>query len=309
MWKYFIKRLLLLIPVMICLTFLIFSLMSLAPGDPGTAILGTSATAEERQAFNESVGFYDPFFVRYGRFLKDFLRGSFGQSYSTKQDVMTEIAERLPTSLKVATYAMGFAIIVGIPMGVFSAVKQYSAADHILRVVSVTLAAAPGFWLALMLILLFSIKLKWLPTYGAETWQHFILPMLALGFPYSARQMRVTRSLMLETIRMDYIRTVRAKGAPEQQVIWQHAFKNALLPILNQVASNFSALIGGAVLTESVFAMPGLGAYLTTAVNNKNVNSALGATVTMSLIFSLVMLAVDMLFAVIDPRIKARYKA
>jgi len=160
-----------------------------------------------------------------------------------------------------------------------------------------------------MLILLFSIKLKWLPTYGAETWQHFILPMLALGFPYSARQMRVTRSLMLETIRMDYIRTVRAKGAPEQQVIWQHAFKNALLPILNQVASNFSALIGGAVLTESVFAMPGLGAYLTTAVNNKNVNSALGATVVMSLIFSLVMLAVDMLFAVIDPRIKARYKA
>ena len=162
---------------------------------------------------------------------------------------------------------------------------------------------------ALMLILVFSIKLKWLPTYGSETWQHFILPMLALGFPYSARQMRVTRSLMLETIRMDYIRTVRAKGAPEQQVIWKHAFKNALLPILNQVASNFSALIGGAVLTESVFAMSGLGAYLTTAVNNKNVNSALGATVVMSLIFSLVMLAVDMLFAVIDPRIKARYKA
>ena len=120
---------------------------------------------------------------------------------------------------------------------------------------------------------------------------------------------RYVRAAMIEALSMDYIRTVRAKGAPEQQVIWQHAFKNALLPILNQVASNFSALIGGAVLTESVFAMPGLGAYLTTAVNNKNVNSALGATVVMSLIFSLVMLAVDMLFAVIDPRIKARYKA
>ena len=201
MWKYFIKRLILLIPVMIALTFLIFGLMAIAPGDPGTAILGTSATAEEREQFNRDVGFYDPFIVRYGRFLKDFMRGSFGQSYSTKQDVMTEIAERLPTSVKVASYSMFFAVVVGIPMGVFSAVKQYSVADQVLRVVSVTLAAAPGFWLALMLILLFSIKLKWLPTYGDTTWKHFILPMFALGIPYSARMMRVTRSLMLETIR------------------------------------------------------------------------------------------------------------
>ena len=308
MYKYIIKRLLLLIPVIIALTFLIFGLMTLSPGDPGTAILGTTAPKEAIEAFNQEVGYYDPFLVRYGKFLLNLLRGSFGQSYATKKDVWSEIIPRMPTTLRVATFSMIFAVVVGVPLGVFSAVKQYSVGDEVMRVVSVTLAAVPGFWLALLLISIFAISLQWFPVFGDDTWQHFVLPTIALGIPYSARQLRMTRSCMLETIRQDHIRTVRAKGAAEATVIWKHAFKNALLPIITQIGGNFGALIGGAVVTESVFAMTGLGTYLVKAVNSKDVNAALGAAVVMSVSFSLVLLVVDFLYAVVDPRIKAKYK-
>lgn len=307
MIRYVLKRLLQLIPVLIGLTFVIFALINLAPGDPGSAILGATAPPEAIQAFNEEIGYYDPFFVRYGRFLLGLLKFDFGASYASKQSVMLEIAGRFPLTLKIAAYSMIFAVVVGVPLGVLSAVKQYSLLDEIARVLSVGFAAVPSFWLALLMISLFAVKLQILPSFGADTWKHFVLPVVALGTPYAARELRMTRSCMLETIRQDYIRTVRAKGAAEKRVIWKHAFKNALLPVVTQVGSHFGVLIGGAIVTETVFSMPGLGTYLITAIHAKNINSVMGATTVMAVSFCLVMLLVDLLYAAIDPRIKAKY--
>lgn len=307
MIHYIQKRLLQLVPVLIGLTFVIFALINLAPGDPGSAILGATAPPEAISAFNENVGYYDPFLVRYGRFLANLLKFDFGTSYASGQSVMTEIATRFPLTIKIAAYSMIFAVIVGVPLGVLSAVKQYSLLDEVSRVLSVGLAAVPSFWLALLMISLFAVKLEWLPSFGAETSKHFILPVVALGIPYAARELRMTRSCMLETIRQDYVRTVRAKGATEKCVIWRHAFKNALLPVVTQVGSHFGVLIGGAIVTETVFSMPGLGTYLITAIRAKNINSVMGATTVMAVSFCLVMLLVDLLYAAIDPRIRAKY--
>ncbi len=296
-----------LIPVLVGLTLVIFALINLAPGDPGSAILGSTAPPEAIKEFNENIGYYDPFIIRYGRFLLGMARMDFGVSYESSQPVMTEILERFPLTIEIAAFSMLFAILVGVPLGILSAVKQYSILDEIARVLSVTAAAVPSFWLALLMISFFAVKLKLLPSFGAETAANFILPVISLGTPYAARELRMTRSCMLETIRQDYVRTVRAKGADEKLVIWKHAFKNALLPIVTQIGSHFGVLIGGAIVTETVFSMPGLGSYLIKAIRAKNINSVMGATTIMAVSFCLVMLIVDLLYAKIDPRIKAKY--
>ena len=252
MHRYFIRRILLLIPVLLSVSFVIFGLMALAPGDPGTAILGPTATPESIREFNNRVGFYDPFFIRYGNFLSGIARLDFGDSYVSKEPVVIEIAARIPTTLKIAGYATLFAVVVGIPLGVLSAVKQYSVVDSIARVLSIAMAAVPFFWLGLMMIYIFSLKLRLLPSFGAVSWKHFVLPTFSLGISYAARQLRMARSCMLETLQQNYIRTSRAKGAREQTVIWRHAFKNALLPIITMIGMNFGGLLGGAILTESV---------------------------------------------------------
>jgi len=307
MYKYFLKRILQLIPVLIGVTFIIFFLMTLSPGDPGTAILGASAPPEAIQAFNQKVGYNDPFLTRYGRYMVGLLKFDLGNSYSSGQSVSGEIAARFPTTLKIAAFGMLFAVLVGVPLGIFSAVKQYSALDNAARVISITLAAIPFFWLGLMMIYWFSLKLHLLPSFGISSWKNFILPVVSLGIPYAARQMRMARSCMLETIRQDYVRTVRAKGAPEKVVIWKHAFKNALMPIITLIGTQFGMLLGGAIVTEAVFSMPGLGTYLITGIRAKDVNAVMGATIVMAISFCLVMLVVDLCYAVIDPRIKAKY--
>lgn len=307
MYKYFLGRILLLIPVLIGVTFIIFALMAIAPGNPGRAILGTSATEDAVIQFNTKIGYYDPFFVRYGNFLLNTLKLDFGTSYSSTTSVMSEIASRFPTTLKIASYSMIFAVCVGIPLGTLSAVKQYSVIDNISRVISISLAAIPFFWLGLMMIYWFSLKLGWFPSYGVSTWKNFIMPTVALGLPYAARQLRMTRSCMLETIRQGYVRTARAKGALENTIVWRHAFKNALMPIITMVGMQFGGLLGGAIVTESVFSMPGLGTYLVNAIRAKDIPAVMGTAVVLAVVFCIVMLIVDLLYAVIDPRIKAKY--
>jgi len=307
MHKYFLKRIVLLIPVLLAVSFVIFALMAMAPGDPGSAILGASAPPEAIQEFNESVGFYDPFFVRYADFLKDLIHLDFGDSYVSKAPVMDEIAKRLPTTIQVATYSMLVAVLVGVPLGVLSAVKQYSLADSISRVLAITLTAVPFFWLGLMLIYWFALKIPIFPSFGVGSLKHYVLPCVSLGLTYAARELRMTRSCMLETLRMDYIRTTRAKGSREKTVIWRHAFKNALLPIITMIGSHFGALLGGAILTESVFSIPGLGTYLISSIRGKDMPAVLGTAMVLAIMFCLVMLVVDLLYAMIDPRIKAKF--
>ncbi len=307
MHKYFFGRIILLIPVLIGVTFIIFSLMAIAPGNPGRAILGTSATEEAVVQFNTKIGYYDPFIVRYGKFLWGLLRFDLGTSYSSSTSVLVEIVKRFPTTLKIAAYSMLFAVGLGVPLGTLSAVKQYSFVDNLSRVTSISLAAIPFFWLGLMMIYWFSLKLGWFPSYGITTWKHFVMPTVALGLPYAARQLRMTRSCMLETIRMDYVRTARAKGALERTVIWRHAFKNALMPIITMIGMQFGGLLGGAIVTESVFSMPGLGTYLVNSIRAQDVPAVMGTTVVLAVAFCIVMMIVDFLYAVIDPRIKAKY--
>jgi len=307
MLRYILKRLLLMIPIVLGVSLIIFTILAITPGDPGSIILGSGASQAEIDALNHELGYDLPFFVRYFNYMKDAVRLDFGTSYITKQPIAQTLLIKAPISLRVAFNAILCAAILGIPIGVLSAVKQYSLLDTLPTSISIFLAAVPAFWLGLMLMLLFSVKLGWFPTSGVETWKGYVLPMLTLGLPFAAQQMRFTRSSMLETIRQDYIRTARAKGQTERAIIWGHAMKNALMPVITIIGVNFGALLGGAVVTETLFTIPGLGSYIVTGIKQKDLPVVMGGTIVLAILFSFVMLAVDLLYALVDPRIKAKY--
>ena len=210
-------------------------------------------------------------------------------------------------SVIVAFNTIVFASVVGIPIGIVSAVKQYTPLDTVPTLISLFLAAMPSFWIGMMMLYFFSLKLGLFPSNGVGTWKHYILPMVSLGLPYAAQALRFTRSSMLETIRQDYIRTARAKGANERLIIWKHALKNALLPVITVTGGNFGALLGGAVVTETLFNIPGLGSLVVTSIKLKDIPMVMGCTLILATMFSLILLSVDLLYAMIDPRIKAKY--
>lgn len=308
MHRYVLKRILSLFVVLLCATFLVFSLISLAPGDPASIILGAGATQAELDALNHELGFDRPFLTRYFDFIYNLLvHGDFGESYRTRQPIINEIKARAPVSFTLAFVGISAAACIGIPLGVLTAVKQYSLLDTIPTVMSLILSATPIFWLGMLLIYFLSFKLDMFPSYGLKTWEGYILPVIAIACIYSAQQMRYTRSSMLETIRQDYVRTARAKGASERTVIWKHALKNALLPTITVVGSNFGALIGGAIVLENLFSIPGLGSYTITSINNRDIPALLANTLVIATIYSLILLVVDLLYAAVDPRVKAKY--
>lgn len=308
MWKYTIRRLLLIIPILLGVMILIFFVMELSPGDPASTILGSGATQEAIDMLNHELGYDRPMLVRLGTYLANvFLKGDFGNSYRTRLPVLDSILPCIPISLRVAISAISFAVLIGVPIGVLSAVKQYSLLDTIPTVTSLFFSALPGFWLGMMLLYVFALKLNWVPSYGVDSWTCFILPTISLGLPYAAQEMRFTRSSMLETIRSDYVRTARAKGAAERRVIWRHALKNALLPVVTITGTIFGAMLGGAVVTESLYSIPGLGSLLVTSIKIKDTPTVMGCTFVLAAMCSLILICVDLLYAAIDPRIKAKY--
>lgn len=308
MLRYVLKRLLLLIPVLLGVAFIIFSIMAIQPGDPGRMILGASATQEAVDKLNEQLGVNRPFFERFFDYIYNaFLRFDFGTSYRTSQPVIQDITSRIGTSIKIAFNGIAMASIVGIPLGVLSAVRQYSALDNVSRISAMLAAAIPPFWLGMMLIYIFALKLGWLPSNGVEGWKSFILPMVTLGIPYAGTMLRMTRSTMLETIRADYVRTAKAKGVPQGKIVFRHALRNAWLPIITTMITSFGGLLGGAVITESVFNMPGLGTLIVTGIRQRDTPCVLGATITLAFMFGVIMLLADLLYAFVDPRIKAKY--
>jgi peptide/nickel transport system permease protein len=308
MYRYVLKRLLLMIPIILGVSFIIFSILAITPGDPASIILGSGALQEDIDKLNDQLGYNLPFIQRYLKYLYDAVfRFDFGISYATKLPVFKEVIAKAPISLTIAFNAILCAACIGIPIGVLSAVKQYSLLDTVPTFIAMFLASVPAFWLGMMLLLFFSLRLGWLPTNGIATWKHFVLPMFALGLPYAAQQLRFTRSSMLETIRQDYIRTARAKGASERAVIWTHAMKNALLPVVTIIGVNFSVLLGGAIVTETLFGIPGLGSYIVNGIKMKDVPVVMAGTMLLAVMFSFIMLLVDLLYAFIDPRIKAKY--
>mgnify|MGYP001637834676 CR=1 FL=1 len=310
MYKYVIKRLLLTIPVLFGAVFLVFAIMQLTPGDPGSLILGITAKQADIDALNHELGADQPFFVQFFNYIKGIVcHFDFGQSYQTRLPVLNEILARFPNTFWLALWSMIFSAVVGIIFGIISAVKQYSLIDNVLTTLSMLLSAIPGFWLGLMLMLLFSLKLGWLPTNGVDTWTGYILPVVTLSLSGIASEIRLTRSTMLETIRQDYIRTAKSKGAPEKIVIFRHALKNALLPVITNMGMNFGSSLGGAVIIETVFGIPGVGMLIVSSIRQKDTPMIMGATLFLAVLFCLVMLVVDILYAYIDPRLKAKYKS
>lgn len=308
MYKYIFRRLLLLIPVILGVTFIVFSIMYLTPGDPAQIILGESAPPEKVAQLREEMGLNDPFIVQYFRFVKNGLKGDFGRSYSTRRPVFSEIFARFPATLKLTIAGVLVAIIIGIPVGIISATRQYSLFDNVSMIGALLGVSMPNFWFGLMLVLVFSVMLGWFPSGGDNGLSSLVLPAITLGTSAAALITRMTRSSMLEVIRQDYIRTARAKGVLEKKVINKHALKNALIPIITVVGLQFGYLLGGAVLTETVFSWPGVGRLLVDAIRQKDTPMVLASVVFVSVTFSFVNLMVDILYAYVDPRIKSQYK-
>ena len=301
--KYALKRLLMLIPVIICVTFILFVILSMAPGDVARMILGQDATEAQIAALNHEMGLDRPLLVRYVKYMYDALHLDFGTSWTGRFDVLAEFSHRLPYTLLVSTLAVLFAISFGVPLGIGSAIKQYSLLDYGSTFVVMLLFSMPAFWLGTMCQIVFCLTLRWLPVSGISSWKSFILPPIILGANTLASMIRMSRTSMLDVIKMDYIRTARAKGNSYKDAIVHHAIRNSLIPVVTQIGINFAGTIGGAVVTENIFAIPGIGSMLINAVKGRDVPVVMGTVIFITVIVGLINLAVDLVCALIDPRI------
>lgn len=308
MGKYVIKRLLWMIPVVLGVTILLFTILYFTPGDPAAMILGPNATQAEIDELREAMGLNRPYIVRLLDYMKNvFLHFDFGTSYFTNKSIIGEIIIRFPRTLVIALGSICLTLLVGVPVGIISAVNQNRLTDRISLIVSLIGVSMPSFWLGLMLVLLFGLKLGWLPTSGISGPQSYILPILANSLGGIAGMIRQTRSSMLDVIRADYIETARAKGVSKKRVIYHHALPNALIPVITIAGTSFGRMLGGTIIIESVFGMPGMGNYVQTAINNRDYDVILGTVIILSIAFSIIMLLVDLIYAFVDPRIKAQY--
>ena len=310
MLRYAGKRLLMMIPVLLGVTLIIFTMLHFSPGDPAAQILGDGATLEQISKLHKELGLDDPFFIQYFRYLtKLVFHSDWGTSYSMGGSVLTIILERFPSTLQLAVISIAIATVIGIVAGIISAVFQYSIFDHVATVISLMGAAMPNFWQGMMMILLFSVVLRWLPPSGMGGIKYWIMPTLTIGTSTSAGIMRMTRSSMLEVIRKDYVRTARAKGQHEVVVIVHHAMRNALIPVLTTIGLSFGRMLGGAVLTESIFGIPGLGSLIVNAIKARDYPLVQGGVLFIAIAFGFVNLIVDLLYALVDPRIRSQYVA
>ena len=309
MSKYILKRLLWMIPVVLGVLLIVFFISYITPGDPVKTILGSNYTQEAYDAKTKELGLDKPFFYQYGKYVLDMVtKGDLGTSYSYGHSVSEQIWSRMGITFEIGILGVLLTIILGVPFGVLSATKQYSVLDYSVTTLSTLFAAMPNFWLALVAILLFSLKLRWLPATGFGTVQQLILPVLTNALTSVAVVARMTRSSMREVIRQDYIRTARAKGLREGTVIRRHALKNALIPVLTVVGMQMSMVMGGSVIVETIFSIPGLGAYMMAGINARDYPVINGCVVVLSLSICVMNLLVDIAYAYVDPRIRAQYE-
>ena len=307
--KYIFKRILFMIPMLLGIIVIIFSLMYIAPGDPAITILGESATQEAIDEIHEEYGLNDPYFVQLGRQLWNLLHGDMGISYMSKRAVTEEIAARFPTTLRLVLISAFFGLIIGVVAGVVSAVRQYSIWDRILTMFSLLGISVPSFWLSMLLVLLFAMELKWLPISGLNSPLSYVLPVFTLGLQSSAYIMRMTRSSMLDVIRQDYIATARAKGQREIVIILKHGLKNSFMTILTAFGVQVANLMAGTVMVETMFAIPGLSKYLINCVNNNDYPTVQGIVLVIAFTTIFINLLVDIIYGFIDPRIKLSMSA
>lgn len=309
MLKFIGKRILMLIPVLLGVSLIVFTLMQLTPGDPAQIILGPQASEEDIANLHEEMGLNDPMVVQFGRFLVGVVTLDFGTSLKDGMPVLDKLLEALPYTAQLTFAAILIAVLIGIPVGIISATKQYSIFDRISTVLAMAGFSTPNFWLSIMLILVFSVNLRWLPVSGSGDLLHLVLPAIALGTQSAAIITRMTRSSMLEVLNQDYIRTARAKGLGNRAVVLKHALKNALIPIITVIGLQVGLMFGGAILTETVFAWPGIGRLMIDSIRAKDTPVVQGGVIFTASIFVFVNLIVDILYAYVDPRVKEQYKA
>lgn len=304
MFGYVLRRLGGTIPVLLAVSIFVFGFVHLLPGDPARLVAGPDASLQDVEAIRQDLGLDKPLPQQYARYISDILHGKLGRSARTRRPVATEIAERFMPTLLLTLAAMLWATAAGVGIGVLSGVKRGRLADHAGRVLAVTGISFPAFWLGLLLIDLFSVHLGWLPTGGYGSWQHFVLPAFTLGVAVAAVLARFTRSAYIEVSSEDYVRTARAKGVPERRVVWHHALRNALIPVITMMGLQFGFLLGGSVVVETVFSWPGLGRLLVDSVAYRDYPVIQAEILLFSLEFILINLVVDMLYAVVNPEIR-----
>ena len=324
MLRYIARRLVLLVPVLLGITVGVFLLLHLIPGDPAVVLLGQDANPEDIARLRRVLGLDEPLIVQLGRYLGRVVRGDLGDSIFQSQPVTTIVFGALPATVELAVASLLVAVVLGVPLGVLAAVRQYSPYDYGTMVVAQIGVSMPVFWFGILAILLFSVHLDWLPTFGrgegvpaalkagitGEGWgalrdalRYLALPALTLGFSAAALISRMVRASVLEVLSQDYVRTARAKGLPERTVITRHALRSALIPVITIVGLQFGYLLGGAIITETVFAWPGVGRLLITAIGQRDFPLVQGVVLILALLFSLVNLGVDLLYAWLNPQI------
>ncbi len=308
MSRYIIKRLLWMIPVLLGVLVIVFTISYFTPGDPALAILGTQYTEEAYIALRAKLGLDKPYLAQLWSYIWNLLHGDLGTAYIGSVPVAQEVAHRFPLTFRLGIMSVIVTTCVGVPFGIISATKQYTVADYTVTTLALIIAAIPNYVFALLALLLFAVKLHWLPVAGIDTWKHWILPLAANSFGFIAIIVRMTRTNMLEVIRADYIRTARSKGLKERIVIWKHAFPNALIPIVTIIGGQLSFIMAGSIIVETIFSIPGMGTYIMSGINSRDYPIIMGTVVLLSLSISCMNLVVDIVYAFIDPRIKAQYE-
>ena len=307
MLKFILKRLLMLIPVLLGISFIVLLLLEITPGDPARMMLGSQATPERVALLRQQLGLDDPIWVRYVNFLWQVLHGNFGISFLTKRPVFDDMILRIPYTLLLVSVSLGISVLLGIPVGVYAATHHNTWKDNGAMFIALFFVSMPVFWFALLLVRFFGVELRWFPLSGVSTWQSWILPIISMALNFIATIARQTRSNMLEVVRQDYIVTAKAKGLTQHKVIYRHALKNAMIPVIMIIGNMFGLLIGGALITEQIFGIPGLGQYTIAGLTGRDYPVIQGSVFILSVMFSLVILLVDVVFAIVDPRIRSQY--
>ena len=310
MLKYILTRVITMVFILLAIAFIVFSLVYLTPGDPSHLILPITATPAEHEYFNEVHGLNRPFIVRFADYIFGILtRFDFGLSFRSDMPVIDDLIRIFPVTFNLAWLGAVFTMILGIPLGVIAAVRHSTIVDRSVNNWAILIGAVPGFFLAFLLVMLFSIRFRWFPVFGVGSIRHYVLPTASMAIPASAGFIRLTRAVMMDTVHMEYIKTARAKGSSERVVIWKHAFRNAMLPVINGAGLLFAALLGGTILIEQIFAMHGVGMYALQALRLNDYPAIVASTILLSFIFCMIVLIIDIAYALLDPRIKVRFSS
>lgn len=308
MGKYILKRLVMCILVIFCASIVIFTIMYFVPGDPVEIMMGANATVEVKEAMREELGLNDPFLVQLGNFMYSvFIKFDLGTSYTYNAPITDELFSRMPRTIALGLASIVIDVVISIPLGILAALKRGKWQDTTCTVFAMACVSVPDFWFALMLVIIFSQTLGWLPSYGIGGIEYYIMPVAAGALAGIGGLLRQTRSGMLDVMTSDFVVTARAKGVPEGKVITKHMLPNALIPVITVVGAHFGRCIAGTVIIEQIFSIPGVGAYLLSAVNSRDYPIIRGSVIILAAVTSIVMLAVDLVYALIDPRIKAQY--